>query len=267
MFLRTLTLLSGFAASLTTLPTSATIQAVPTEWTLDGATYAGVLVYDDSSRAPRPGLLMLPNWLGVTEAAVERAREIAGSRYVVLVADVYGKGIRPANSKEAAATTAALYADRELLRARAGKALEVLRDNAADAPLDPLRIGAIGFCFGGTTALELARAGAALAGVVSLHGGLGTDRPATARPQASILVLNGAADTSVTADDIAVFQQEMDRFQADWQFVNYSGAVHCFAESTAASPPNCVYHPLAAKRAYAALHAFFAERFDASSAP
>lgn len=249
--------LIAFLLASAPLPAAAEWHEQAVEWSLDGETFSGVLVYNGSSSKPRPGLLMVPNWMGVNASAVERAREIAGERYVVLVADVYGKDVRPANAQEAGAQARKMYADRQTLRARAAKALDVLRSNEAGAPLDARRLGALGFCFGGTTVLEMARAGADVAGVVSLHGGLGTDLPAEDTPAASILVLNGAADAAVTAEEIAGFQQEMDTVQADWQFVNYAGAVHCFAEASAASPPNCVYHPVAAKRARTALHAFF----------
>ena len=262
MFLRSVILLAALIFA--TRPAMAAWHTQSVEWELDGETFSGVLVYDKSTDAARPGIVMVPNWMGVNEAAVERAREIAGSRYVVLVADVYGKNVRPADTREASAQAGRMYADRSVLRARAAKALEVLRANADAAPLSGDRPGAVGFCFGGTTVLELARSGAELAGVVSLHGGLKTDLPASAKPAASILVLNGAADTYVAPEEIAAFQQEMDKAQADWQFVNYAGAVHCFAEANAASPPGCVYHPLAAKRAFAAMHGFFDEVFSAN---
>lgn len=258
MILRTLLLLAAFAPA----PTLAAWQVHPVEWTLDGETFAGVLVHDDAVTDTRPGIVMVPNWMGVNESAVERAKEIAGTRYVVLVADVYGKGVRPANAQDANAQVSRLYADRNVLRARAAKALDVLRENAGGAPLDTDRLGAVGFCFGGTTVLELARSGAKVAGVVSLHGGLRTDLPATIQPTASILVLNGAADTYVTDEEITGFQQEMDKTQADWQFVNYAGAVHCFAEASADMPPGCVYHPVAAKRAFAAMRGFLDEVFS-----
>ena len=261
MFPRSLTLLAAFSASLASMPTLAAWHTEPVEWTLDETRYSGVLVYDDASLDKRPGIVMVPNWMGVNDAAVERAKEIAGTDFVVLVADVYGKDVRPADAKAAGEQVAKMYADRTVLRARAAKAMEVLRENLFGAPLDATKLGAVGFCFGGTTVLELARSGANIAGVVSLHGGLKTDLPATETPKASILVLNGAADTYITAEDIAGFQAEMDKVQADWQFVNYAGAVHCFAEASAASPPGCVYHPVAAKRAFAALRGFFGEVF------
>ncbi|WP_337244773.1 dienelactone hydrolase family protein [Luteimonas sp. gir] len=232
-------------------------KADPVEWTLDGETFAGVLVYDDAVSGPRPGLVMVPNWKGVNDSAVEKARQAAGDRYVVLVADVYGKHVRPTTDAEAGPVAKALRDDRPTLRARARKAVEVLK---AQPLVDADRIAAFGFCFGGTTVLELARAGEALAGVVSLHGGLSTPLPAaTDAVKAPVLVLNGAADRSVSAEDIAGFEREMDAAGADWQFVNYSGAVHCFAEADAVSPPGCVYEPRAAARAWRQMGDFFAE--------
>jgi len=245
------------------LPALAAMQAKPVEWTLDGTTFSGVLVYDDSDSDKRPGLVMVPNWKGVNDSAIAKAKQLAGDDYVVLVADVYGKGVRPKTDAEAGPVATKLRNDRPVLRARALKAIEVLKAQAGKAPLDAGRIGAVGFCFGGTTVLEMARAGAPLAGVVSLHGGLGSPLPAKAGgSHPSVLVLNGADDKGVSKDDIASFEQEMNAAKVDWEFTNYSGAVHCFAESDANSPPGCLYNERAAKRAWKALDAFFEERFE-----
>ncbi|MXV08845.1 MULTISPECIES: dienelactone hydrolase family protein [unclassified Xanthomonas] len=240
----------------------AAMQAKPVEWQVGKDSFSGVLVYDDADHDKRPGLVMVPNWRGVNDSAVEKAKHLAGDDYVVLVADVYGKGRRPANDTEAGQFAGALKKDPATLRARALAAVAVLKAQAGKAPLDPTRIGAVGFCFGGTTVLELVRAGAPLAGIVSLHGGLATAAPAAAgSAKAPVLVLNGADDKSVSRDDIVAFEQEMNRAGADWQFVNFSGAVHCFAEADANSPPGCQYNPRAAKRAYRMLEDFFEERF------
>ncbi|NYF37625.1 dienelactone hydrolase family protein [Stenotrophomonas sp. JAI102] len=248
---------------MTALPALAAMQAKPVEWTQDGTTFSGVLVYDDGDNDKRPGLVMVPNWKGVNDSAIAKAKQLAGDDYVVLVADVYGKGVRPKTDAEAGPVATKLRNDRPVLRARALKAIEVLKAQAGKAPLDASRIGAVGFCFGGTTVLEMARAGAPLAGVVSLHGGLGSPLPAKAGgTHPSVLVLNGADDKSVSKDDIASFEQEMNAAKVDWEFTNYSGAVHCFAESDANSPPGCVYNPRAAKRAWKALDEFFDERFE-----
>lgn len=239
-------------------------QEKPVEWKVGEQAFSGVLVYDDATSAKRPGLVMVPDWKGVTDAAVATAGKIAGTRYVILVADVYGKNVRPKSDAEARAHVKRLYADRTVLRARAGKALDVLKAQADKAPLDVGRIGAIGFCFGGATVLELARSGADIDGAVSFHGGLATSMPAkSGAVKASLLVLNGADDKGTTPEDIAGFRKEMDAAGVDWQFVDFSGAVHCFALENANSPPGCVYNARAAKRAFLMMDNFFDERFAA----
>jgi dienelactone hydrolase len=156
----------------------AAMQAKPVEWKLDKQSFSGVLVYDDASAARRPGLVMVPDWKGVTDNAIAKARHVAGSDYVVLVADMYGKDVRPKNDEEAMAQVKQLYGDRALLRARINKALDVLKAQAGAAPLDVGKLGALGYCFGGATVLELARGGADIAAVVTFHGGLDTSMPA-----------------------------------------------------------------------------------------
>lgn len=243
-------------------PASAAMQAKQVEWKQGKQRFSGFLVYNDATTTKRPGLMMVPDWKGVTPAAVENAKQIASAGYVVLVADVYGKGVRPKDDKAARAQVTKLYENLPGLRARAAAALDALRDQAKNAPIDIARIGAIGFCFGGKTVLELARSGADVAGVVSFHGGLDTTMPAQSGGlKASVLVLNGADDTYVPAEQIQGFQSEMKSAGADWQFVNFSGAVHCFALESANSPPGCVYNALAARRAYTMMNQFFYERF------
>lgn len=257
-------LATALSLLLCTAPALAAMKADPVDWTIDDATYSGVLVYEDANAIPRPGLVMVPNWMGVNASAIEKAKELAGDNYVVLVADLYGKDVRPKSREEAGAISGTLRDDRPELRERMRKSVEVLKAQAGSAPLDAGKIGVLGFCFGGTAALELARAGSDVAGVVSLHGGLSTPLPAADDSvRTSVMVLNGADDRGVTDQDIAAFEAEMDAAGADWQFVNFSGAVHCFAEADANSPPGCIYHPLAAKRAYGMLHDFFRERFAA----
>jgi dienelactone hydrolase len=249
------------------LPAFAKMQAKPVEWSVGQDRYSGYVVYDDASKARRPGLVMVPNWMGVNDSAVEKAKAIAGTDYVVLVADVYGKGVRPKNAGEAGKLAGGLRGeDRAPLRARIRGAVDALKAQAGAAPLQADRIGALGFCFGGSTVLELARDGADLAGVVSLHGGLAPGaKSSTAAIGTPVLVLNGAADKGVSDADIAAFQKEMDTAGADWQFVDFSGAVHCFAEADAGNDPttNCAYDERAAKRAYRIMDGFFRERFAA----
>lgn len=253
---------------LATAPAFAAMQAKPIEWKVGKDRFSGYLVYDDASKDLRPGLVMVPNWMGVTKESVERAKAVAGDDYVILVADVYGKGKRPKNAKEAGTYAGGLRGDdRSRLRARIEGAVATLKAQAGKAPLDASKLGAFGFCFGGSTVLELARGGAELAGVVSLHGGLapGAKSATAGEVKTPVLVLNGAADKGVTDVDIQAFEQEMDAAKADWQFVDFSGAVHCFAEPTAGNDPstNCAYDERAAKRAYRMMADFFEERFAA----
>ena len=251
---------------LATTPVFAKMQATPVEWSVGQDRFSGYVVYDDAAKAKRPGLVMVPNWMGVTDDAVARAKAIAGDDYVVLVADVWGKGKQPKDSGEAGKFAGALRGeDRGPLRARIEAAVAALKGQAGKAPLDASRIGAFGFCFGGSTVLELARSGADVAGVVSLHGGLapGAKSATAAKVSAPVLVLNGADDKAVGDADILAFEQEMDAAGADWQFVNFSGAVHCFAEPGAGNDPasNCRYDERTAKRAYRMMDDFFDEVF------
>lgn len=249
-----------FASTLSAAPTTK-----PVSWTVAGTTFDGVLVYDDANAAPRPGLLMVPNWYGVTDAAVEKAKAIAGDDYVVLLVDMYGRGVRPTNPQDAGAAAGAVYADRPQMRERINTALATLRATEG-APLAKGDIGAIGFCFGGATVLELARSGAELAGVASFHGALSTPAPAGAGDiKVPVLAMNGADDPFVSAEEIAGFEKEMRQAGADWQFVNFGGAVHCFAEpdEDGSVIPGCKYHEPSYRRSMAMMRGFFDERFAA----
>ncbi|WP_084166334.1 dienelactone hydrolase family protein [Stutzerimonas azotifigens] len=235
----------------------------PVAYEIDGEPYEGVLVHDSSVQAPRPGLLMVPNWLGVNEASVRKAARVARGKYAVLLADLYGKAVRPRSPDEARPVIAALRADRPLLRRRARAALGVLRGLKGEG-IDAERLGAIGFCFGGGAVLELARDGAPVKGVVSFHGNLDTPDPtAAANIRAAILVLHGALDPAVPPEQVDAFVQEMKGApQVDWQLVSYGQAVHSFTNPLADAPGRAQYHPVVAKRAFCAMDAFFDELFQ-----
>ena len=255
--------LLAFALCAVATSSFAAIKTRPVEWKVGNDTFSGHLVYDDAVKKKLPGLVMFPNWMGVTDLSLERAKAVAGDDYVVLVADVYGKSVRPKDAKEAGATVGKVYDDGGLrLRERANAAVAALKAQAGKAPLDVKRIGAFGFCFGGSVALELARSGAPVAGVVSFHGGLKRHLPQDGKAiPASVLVLNGANDSSVPEADISAFRKEMEAAKADWQFVDFGGAVHCFTQPESASPPNCVYNERASRRAFEMMDDFFDERF------
>lgn len=239
---------------------SAEMVSKPVAYEIAGQAYQGTLVYDDSVQDTRPGLLMVPNWMGVTTSAEKKAHEIAGSDYVVFVADLYGKDIRPQNTDEASKAATAVRSDRGMMRDRVNAALEVFRAQAESVPLDVAHIGAIGFCFGGGAVLELARSGTEVQGVVSFHGNLDTPDPQDARAiRTPVLVLHGADDPYVPEEQVQAFKQEMRGAGVDWQLNSYGGAVHSFTDPAANMPGQAEYNPVVAKRAFAAMHLFFAE--------
>lgn len=235
-------------------------KAVPYE--IDGEAFEGVLLYDDSVTTPRPGLLAIPNWMGVNDDTAAKAARAAGSRYVVFLADIYGKAVRPSNADEARVAATSVRADRALMRRRAQAAVEVLRAQGDEVALDTRRLGAIGFCFGGGAVLELARSGAPLQGFVSFHGNLDTPNPADAKNiQAPVLVLHGADDPAVPQAQVDGFVAEMKAAGVDWQLVSYGGAVHSFTDPKANVPGRNQYHPVVAARAFKAMNALFDEVF------
>ncbi|MDR3388714.1 MAG: dienelactone hydrolase family protein [Rudaea sp.] len=233
------------------------------DYEVGGKPMQSVLVYDDAVKTLRPGVVMTPDWMGMNPDQVALAKQIAGKDYVILVADVYGTAVRPKNADEAGAAAKSMYANRADLRARIGAALAQLKAQAGKAPLDGKHWGAIGFCFGGATTLDLARTGADVQGVVSFHGNLATDDPALAKNiKAKVLAMNGGDDKFVPEEQIVAFQKEMRDANVDWQFLSFGGAVHCFAIPAAKGDvPGCKYDPPVAKRAFAQMHAFFNEVF------
>ena len=232
------------------------------DYHIDGEVFQGMLVYDSSISDPRPGLLMVPNWMGITDNAVKKASRVAGSDYVVFVADMYGKHIRPTDANDAAAAAGTVRADRALMRKRVQGALNVFASEAAEQ-LDVSRIGAVGFCFGGTAVLELARSGAQVKGVVSFHGNLDTPEPAAqGSVNTPVLVLHGADDPHVPVEQVNAFEQEMRQAGVDdWQLISYGGAVHSFTDPTANMPGKAQYNEKVARRAFTQMNLFFAETF------
>lgn len=238
----------------------------PVEWTEGGTRFHSVLVYDDAGTAKRPALLMVPNWYGVNEAAVKKAEMLAGKDYVILLTDMYGASVRPqpGHADQARAAVKPLYADRELMRRRINVALTQLKAQAGTAPIDLSKLAAIGFCFGGSAVLDLARSGADVAAVVSFHGGLDTDNPALAKHiKARVLVMNGADDKG-TMPAAGKFLDEMRGSPAEWQFVVIGHAVHCFTE-VGEDSPGCRYDAGAAARSYRLMHDWLDHAFAGTS--
>jgi dienelactone hydrolase len=222
----------------------------------------GYAVYDDAIQGKRPGVLVVHQWQGLGPYEKKRADLLAGLGYNVFAVDIYGKGIRPDNPRDAGAEAGKYKENRPLLRARVLAGLDVLTRHELT---DPRRVAAIGYCFGGTAVLELARSGADLAGVVSFHGGLSSPTPGDARNiKAKVLVLHGADDPFVPAAELAAFEEEMRRGGVDWQLIAYGGAVHSFTHWDAGSDPSkgAAYHRKADQRSWEAMRQFFAELFQ-----
>lgn len=221
----------------------------------------GYLAYDTALQGPRPGVLIVHQWKGLTDYEKKRADMLAKLGYIAFALDIYGKGIRPQSSQEAAAQAGKYRNNRPLLRARAQAGLAVLQKQ----PLaDPRRIAAIGYCFGGTTVIELARSGADIAGVVSFHGGLDSPHPEDGKNiRCKVLALHGADDPHVSAENLAAFENELRQAKVDWQLIQYGGAVHGFTDWTAGNDPKTgmAYNEKADHRSWEAMKQFFAELF------
>lgn len=227
---------------------------------VEGQPFEGRLVFDLSSQSARPGLLMAPNWMGISAGAIEMAEQVAGRGYVVLIADLYGADVRPQSGQEAGAAMAEVK-DTPALRQRMQMALAALQDQP-DTPLDPSRIATFGFCFGGHCALELARSGAPVQASISFHGTLNTASSADAQNiQGAVLVLDGAADPLVPREQLGEFVAEMLLTNVDWQLTSFAGAVHSFTDPLANTPGRMQYDANVSRRAFAAMYELLDEVF------
>lgn len=238
-----------------------TVQSVG--YQIDGQEYESRLVFDSGdATGSRPGLLMAPNWMGVSEGAEKIAQSVAEQGYVVFLVDLYGKNTRPSNNDEAGAAMMPLKDDRALLRKRMQAALDQLLAQTGGGQVDPDKLAAFGFCFGGCCALELARTGANLRATVSFHGTLDTPNPADAKNiKGSVLVLHGASDPLVPKEQLPAFEAEMNAAGVDWQLLSYGGAVHSFTDPHAQTPGMMMYDEKTAKRAFTSMHNLLDEVF------
>lgn len=215
-------------------------------------TLESVLVYDASQTQVLPGLIMAPNWMGVTDQAIKLVEPVVAQGYVVLVADIYGQGQRPTNAEEATALMLKVKNTSDEVD-HLTRALEILKSQQYTA-VDPDNSAAFGFCFGGHNVLELARSGAEIRAAISFHGTLDTCGDYNAADiKASILVLDGAQDPLVPREQLAEFVTEMTQAPVDWQLTSYHQAVHSFTDPQASNPGVSAYHPQVAKQAFQAM--------------
>jgi len=240
----------------------AAIQTKTIEYEQGGVTLEGVLVYEDTVSALRPGVVVVHQWMGLGEYEIERARMLVELGYVAFCADIYGKGVRPASAAEAGEQATLYRSDRALMRARAQAGLDVLKSQVF---VDAGRTAAIGYCFGGGVVLELARSGAELDAVVSFHGNLDTPDSADASNiQCRVLVCHGAADPHVPMEQVIAFHDEMEAAGVDYELDMYGGAVHAFTHwnlEGADPATGAAYNEAADKSSWAAMQRLFGECF------
>jgi dienelactone hydrolase len=254
------TVLSALLALLP-IPAFCAIKTEVIEYKDGDAALEGFLAYDDSKTEPRPGVLVIHDWTGLQDYAKERTTMLAELGYVAFAADIYGKGVRPTDPKECAVMSGKYKSDLPLLRRRVALGFEQLKKQKR---VQPDKIAAIGYCFGGTSVLELARSGAEVKGVVSFHGALATTLPAqSGAVKAKILVCHGDADPFVKPAEVAAFKDEMANAKADVKFIAYPGAVHSFTKKEAGNDPSKgqAYNENADKESWAEMKKFFKEIF------
>ncbi len=228
--LNLLMLLAGVIACMTNV-VKAEIHSEVVSYQIDGQQFQGYLSYDDSTRHKRPGILVVHEWWGHNAYARKRADMLAKLGYTAFALDMYGAGKLAKHPDDAKKFMQATMVDMKTLEKRFNQAKQLLQNQPS---VDPDKIAAIGYCFGGGTVLHMATQGSDLSAVVSFHGSLATKSPAQSGAiQAKMLVLNGADDPFVTTKQITAFKQAMQTAGAELEFVNYPGVKHSFTNPDA----------------------------------
>jgi len=206
----------------TLFATSASAAGTIVDYQIDGATYEGYFI---SPSPTAPFILLIHDWDGLGQYEIQRSQMLTDQGYAVFAADMFDKGVRPAQIDERRQLTNALYQDRTKMRKLLQGAMAAA--TAQGATVD--NAVAVGYCFGGAVILELARSGAPLKGFVSFHGGLTTPQGQNyAETNGSVLILHGTADTAVSMDDFAQLAKELEEHKVDHEMITYSGAPHAF---------------------------------------
>ncbi|MCC6534125.1 MAG: dienelactone hydrolase family protein [Burkholderiales bacterium] len=222
----------------------AAIKEEPVTYQDGDSVMKGFIVYDDAVQGKRPGMIVIHEWWGITKHVRDEARAFASQGYTALVADMFGEAKTADNPKDAGALSGAVRKNPAVMRSRFNAAMNVLSKHPT---VDAARLGAAGYCFGGSVALDMARAGADLRGIAAFHANLGASG-ATAAPgkvKAKVLVLNGEADPFIKPDSIDAFKQEMSAAKVDMRYIAYPGAVHAFTNPEATEKGKQFNLPLA----------------------
>jgi dienelactone hydrolase len=231
------------------------------EYSVGGVRYVGAFFADDAVTGKRPGVLVAPEGGGLVDLTKSIARRLADAGYAAFAMDYYGEGKPLTDMNDVMTRLGPWMADPTGIRAIATEALGVL---TAQPETDPDRLAAIGYCFGGTTALELGRSGAALKAIVGFHSGLGTARPNDAAAiKAKVLVIIGADDPIIPPEQRAAFEQEMKAGGVDWRMTVHGGVGHSFTNPDvgALGRPGFAYDAVADRRSWAEMKDLFGEVF------
>jgi dienelactone hydrolase len=237
--------MAGGALALSlTVQAYAAIQEEPVTYKDGDTVLKGFIVYDDASKAKRPGIVVVHEWWGITKHVREEARKFAAQGYTAFVADMYGDAKTADNPKDAGALSGAVRKNPAVMQSRFNAAKNLLSKHAT---VNASKIGASGYCFGGSVVLDMARAGTDLKGVAAFHAGLGAAGPAAAAGavKAKVLVLNGADDPFIKPDSVDAFKKEMDAAKVEYRYINYPGAVHAFTNPEATEKGKQFNLPLA----------------------
>src|SRR5947207_8388492 len=232
-------------------------------YSVSGMSCRGALIWEEGVKAPRPLLLMAPNWRGVIKPAIETGQMLAGEGYVVFVADMFGEGNGPVGTEEPMQFLRPFMADVAGMRRRISAALDTLTREADRRAIgDVNRRAAMGFCFGGLNVLDLARIGADVQAVVSMHGTLTTPQPATRGDiKAAVLAVHGAADPIAPKAERDAFEAAMTAAGACWALLTFGDLGHAFTDPQANTPGVAGYHKSPSRHGYALAHAFIADAF------
>jgi dienelactone hydrolase len=216
---------------LATIAAHAAVQGKEVSYSANGTTLKGYIAYDDAVKGKRPGILVIHEWWGHNEYARRRARMFAEQGYTALALDMYGDGKQAHHPDDAQKFSSEVAKNAVLAKARFDAAYSLL---SKEETVDADKIAAVGYCFGGSVALNMARIGEPLKAVVSFHGGLGTDHPAEAgKIKARIASFTGEDDPMIPATQVAAFRQEMDKAGVSYKVVTYPGAKHAFTNPDA----------------------------------
>ena len=257
-------LLLGLVLALSVAPTFAAVKGEEVAYESGGVVMKGYLAYDDAIKSKRPGVLVVHDWWGHGEYVRGRARALAALGYTALAVDMYGSGKQVEHPDDAGKLSGTVRGNLPVMKARFNAARDVLGKHGT---VDARRIAAIGYSFGGSTVLEMARQGVDIAGVVNFYGDLTTQHPAPKGGiKANILVLNAAADAMIPPEQVNKFKQEMAAVKADYKFINYPGTKHLFTRPDADALAkkynlSLAYDAEADRKSWTEMQAFFKRIF------